>query len=349
MAKRLSPKPGINAVSNASFGTVLSEGSQHITSLTEMKQLNASAKRRQQKASSFERRIWQARWLYLLLLPGVLYFLCFYYLPLLGNISAFQDYSPYLGFFRSAWVGMENFTAIFTDPNILTVTINTLVISLLQIIFAFPISIILALMLNEITSTRFKHLMQSIYYLPHFIGWVVIISIWQEIFGGDSLVSHLISSMGGHATNLLIDPNFFKPMLILQVIWKDSGWGTVIFMAAIMGVDMSFHEAAAIDGAGKWRRIWHVTLPSIRSVVVLLLILRLGNILSIGFEQVFLQSQGQTLAVAGIIDTYVYQLGVLGGQWGYSAAVGLLKVIIGAILIFASNAIAKKFGEGGLF
>jgi putative aldouronate transport system permease protein len=340
MAKKLFLKSNMGTLPSSGQAAALRANSRSIS---------PPPKSKKRKSSSLWHHMWQARWLYVLLLPGALYFLLFYYLPLLGNISAFQNYSPYLGFFRSAWVGTANFVQIFTDPNIWTVTLNTLVISLLQILFAFPVSIILALMLNELSGTRFKRLMQSIYYLPHFIGWVVIISIWQEIFGGDSFVSHLFTSATGHTINLLANPDLFKPMLVLQVIWKDSGWGTVVFMAAIAGVNMSLHEAAAIDGAGRWRRIWHVTLPGIRSVITLLLILRLGNILNIGFEQVFLQMQGQTLAVSGIIDTYVYQLGVLGGQWGYAAAVGLLKVVTGGILIFASNAIAKKFGEGGLF
>lgn len=304
---------------------------------------------RWRSAFSTGHRLWQERWLYLLLIPGALYFLVFYYVPLLGNIAAFQNYSPYLGFLRSPWVGFANFISIFTDPDILTVTINTLIISLLQIIFAFPVSIILALMLNELAGERFKRFLQNIFYLPHFVGWVVIISIWQEVFSGDGFINHLLVRVGGHAIDFLSNPDLFKPMIVLQVIWKESGWGTVIFLAAMAGVNLSLYEAAAIDGASRWGRLWHITLPGIRGVIILLLILRLGNVLTVGFEQIFLQMNGQTLAAAGIIDTYVYQQGIGSGQWGYAAAVALLKAVIGTLIVYIANKSVKKLGEEGLF
>src|SRR5579859_4736897 len=166
-------------------------------------------------------RIKRARWTYLLLFPGLLYFLLFYYWPLLGSIIAFQDYSPYLGFFRSAWIGFGNFASVFSDPEIGIVIFNTLVISILQILFAFPLGIVLALMLNALISDRFKRFMQSVLYLPHFIGWVIIISIWQQIFGGDGMISHFVVGLGGHPVNIMTNPDFFKPLVILQVIWKE--------------------------------------------------------------------------------------------------------------------------------
>jgi len=289
------------------------------------------------------------RWVYLLLLPGLLYFLAFYYLPLLGNFIAFQDYSPYLGFFRSPWVGLSNFAQIFTAPDFATVLENTLVISLLQILFAFPVGVVLSLMLNALISERFKRFMQSIVYLPHFMGWVIIISIWQQVFGGDGFLNHLIIGMGGHPINIMSNPDFFKPLVVLQVIWKETGWSTVIFLAAISGLGSSQYEAAAIDGAGRWRRLWHVTLPGIRSIIILLLILRIGNILSTGFEQIFLQRDAVGLRAADVIDTFVYDRGIVNGSWGFSAAVALIKTVIGALLIFTANKAAKKFGEEGLY
>jgi putative aldouronate transport system permease protein len=267
----------------------------------------------------------------------------------LGNIVAFEDYSPYLGFFRSPWVGFANFARIFTDPEIGIVIQNTLVISLLQILFAFPAGIILALLLNAIISERFKRFMQSVLYLPHFLGWVIVISIWQQMFGNDGFLNHFLVGVGAKPVDIMTNPDFFKPLVVLQVIWKDSGWSTIIFLAAITAIDISLYEAAVMDGANKWRRMWHITLPGMRGIIILLLILRIGNILSIGFEQIFLQRTAVGLNAAEVVDTFVYQHGLVNGDWGFSAAVALVKVVIGALLIFAANKTAKKFGEGGLF
>lgn len=293
--------------------------------------------------------IWNARWVYLLILPGTVYFLLFYYLPLLGNVAAFQNYSPYLGFFRSAWVGFDNFTNMLTDPEFFIAVRNTLVISVLQIVFAFPLGLALSLALNAIISEKFKRFMQSAVYLPHFMGWVIIVSIWREIFGGDGLVNHAITGMGGKTIDLLTNPALFQPMMVLQVVWKESGWSTVMFLAALSSIDMSLYEAAVMDGASKWRRMWHVTLPGLRNIVALLLILRLGNVLSAGFEQVFLQQQGVSSTVSQIIDTYVYTRGIVNGQWGLATAAGLIKATVGVVLIYSSNLIAKKLGGEGLF
>jgi putative aldouronate transport system permease protein len=293
--------------------------------------------------------IWRARWAYLLILPGALYFLVFYYLPLLGNVVAFQDYSPYLGFFRSAWVGFDNFTALLTDPEFFISVRNTLVISVLQIIFAFPLGLALALMLNAIISVRFKRIMQSIVYLPHFMGWVIIASIWREIFGGDGFVNHLITGLGGKPVDLITNPALFQPMMVLQVIWKESGWSTVMFLAALSAIDLNLYEAAVVDGASKWRRMWHITLPGLRSIIALLLILRLGSVLSVGFEQIFLQQPGVNSSVSQVIDTFVYSRGIVNGQWGIATAAGLIKAAVGVILIYLSNKIAKKLGGEGLF
>jgi len=295
------------------------------------------------------RQIKRGYWTYLLLLPGLLYFLCFYYVPLLGNVIAFQDYSPYLGFLKSAWVGWGNFVSVFNDPEFGTVISNTLVISLLQIIFAFPAGIILALMLNALLHDRFKRFMQSVLYLPHFIGWVIIISIWQQIFGGDGMLNHLVTGLGGHPINIMTNPDFFKPLVVLQVVWKETGWSTILFIAAITGIDLSLYEAAVMDGANKWRRTWHITLPGIRGVIVLLLILRIGNILSTGFEQIFLQRDAVGLNAAEVIDTFVYDRGIINGNWGLAAAIALLKTVIGAVLVYSANRIAKQLGEDGLY
>jgi putative aldouronate transport system permease protein len=301
------------------------------------------------RQNSARLHLWRNRWVYILLLPGLLYFLAFYYLPLLGNIVAFQDYSPYLGFLRSPWVGFANFAHVFTDPEIGIVIQNTLVISLLQIIFAFPVGIALSLLLNAIISERLKRFMQSILYLPHFLGWVLVISIWQQMFGGDGFLDHFLVGIGGKPLDIMANPDFFKPLVVLQVIWKESGWSTIIFMAAITAIELSLYEAAVMDGAGKWRRMWHVTLPGMRGIITLLLILRIGTILSTGFEQIFLQRTAVGLNASEVVDTFVYSRGIVNGDWGFAAAVALIKLLIGALLVYAANRTAKKFGEGGLF
>lgn len=294
-------------------------------------------------------RMWRERWVYLLILPGLIYFVLFQYLPLLGNIIAFQDFSPYLGFFDSTWVGFANFARLFSDPDVGTAITNTLIISLLQIIFAFPIPIALAIMLNNMISTRIKRFLQSVLYLPHFISWVIIISIFQQILGGDGLVNNFIRGVGGKPLDIMSNPDFFKPLVVIQVIWKDSGWGTIIFLAALTAIDLSLYEAAVIDGANRWQRLWHVTLPGIRSTIILLLVLRLGTILSTGFEQIFLQRNAVGAQAAEVLDTFVYFRGVQAGDWGFSTAVGLVKGLVGLVLILIANKVARKVGEEGLF
>lgn len=294
-------------------------------------------------------RMWRERWMYLLILPGVFYFVVFQYLPLLGNVIAFQDFSPFLGFFDSPWVGFDNFTRLFKDPDVGIAVTNTLIISFLQILFAFPTPIALALLLNSIISERVRRFVQSVLYLPHFISWVIIISIFQQFLGGDGFVNNLIRGMGGKSINIMSNPDFFKPLVVLQVIWKESGWGTILFLAALTTIDITLYEAAVIDGANKWRRMWHVTLPGIRSMIVLLLVLRLGTVLNTGFEQIFLQRQAVGLNAGEVIDTFVYTRGIQAGDWGFSATVGLVKGLVGLVLILIANKLAKRFGEEGLF
>ena len=299
--------------------------------------------------TSLWQRMWRERWIYLLITPGVIYFVAFQYLPLLGNIIAFQDFSPFLGFFDSPWVGLDNFARLFTDPDVGIAVSNTLIISLLQIVFAFPIPIALAIALNNMISNRARRFLQSVLYLPHFISWVIIISIFQQILGGDGFINNFIRGIGGQPLDIMTNPDFFKPLVVLQVIWKDSGWSTIIFLAALTAIDLSLYEAAVIDGANKWQRIWHITLPGIRSTIILLLVLRLGTILNTGFEQIFLQRNAVGAQAAEVLDTFVYFRGVQAGDWGFSTAVGLVKGFVGLVLILGANKLARKFGEEGLF
>lgn len=299
--------------------------------------------------SRLSRRIWRARWLYALMLPGLAYFLVFRYAPLLGNIIAFQDYSPFLGYAQSPFVGLANFRRLFTDPDFVVALQNTLAISLLQLALFFPAPIALALLIDSLAHERLKRLLQSVLYLPHFISWVIIIALWQQILGGDGMLNQALRAYGQQPVNIMNNPDLFKPLVVLQLIWKETGWGTIIFLAALAAIDPALYEAAALDGAGRWRRLWHITLPGISSVIVLLLILRLSQILNTGFEQLFLQRGAVGAAAAEVLDTFTYFRGVQGGDWSFSAAVGLVKGVVGTILVLAANWAAKRFGQEGAF
>jgi putative aldouronate transport system permease protein len=298
---------------------------------------------------TLRQRIWRERLMYLFILPGLLYFVVFRYLPLLGNIAAFQDYSPYLGFRGSPFTGLTNIRRLFTDPDVGIAIRNTLTISLLQLILYFPAPIALALLLNTMLYNPLKRLMQSILYLPHFISWVIIVALWQQTFGGAGFINQVLRDNNLQTVNIMANPDVFKPLMVLQLMWKDTGWGTIIFLAALTKIDLSLYEAAVVDGAGPWRRLWHITLPGIRSVIFLLLILRLGRILDTGFEQILLQRDAVGAKAGEVLDTFTYYRGIRGGNWGFSTAVGLVKGLVGAVLVFGANWLVKRFGEEGAF
>jgi putative aldouronate transport system permease protein len=294
-------------------------------------------------------KIVRDRWMYVFILPGLLYFLIFNYLPLAGNIIAFQEYSPFLGFSGSPWVGLQNFERLFTDPDFKRALTNTIQIEILQLAFSFPAPLLLALLLNSLISERVKRSVQSIVYLPHFLSWVIIIALWQQVFGGDGFMNQLLRNQGMDTFNIMASPELFKPLVVVQAIWKDVGWGTIIFLAALTKIDTQLYEAAVIDGAGGWRRLRDVTLPGIRSIIVLLLILRLGSMLSVGFEQYFLQQNAVGADAAEVLDTFVYFRGIQGGDWGFATAVGLVRSLVGLLLIVSANWLARRAGEEGIF
>ncbi|MGH2533127.1 MAG: ABC transporter permease [Thermomicrobiales bacterium] len=319
-----------------------------------MRSLSLARPRSAQRTSvsgglTLRQRMWRDRWMHLFFLPGVLYFVVFIYLPQIGNIIAFKDYSPFLGFRASPWVGFDNFVRIFDDPDFATALKNTLQIEALQLIFAFPAPLGLALLLNSMVGDRIKRTIQSIVYLPHFLSWVIVISLWQQVFGGDGFLNHALRNQGMDTINIMGNPDFFKPLVVLQMIWKEAGWGTILFLAALTKIDVSLYEAAVMDGAGGWRRLRDVTLPGIRPVIVLLLILHLAFALSVGFEQYYLQRNAVGAGAAEVLDTFIYFRGIQSGDWGFATAVGMVRGIVGAILIFAANWVAKKLGEEGIF
>ena len=284
------------------------------------------------------------------LVPGVLVLLLFHYIPMLGNVIAFQDYQPFLGFSQSPWVGLQNFSIIVNgDPEFLNALYNTLLLTLIQTVFVFPVPILLALLLNSLISERLKRLVQGILYLPHFLSWVVVVALMQQLLGNAGLVNLLLMRHGLPTLHIVGNAHIFKAVITSQVIWKDTGWGTIIFLAALPRIDTNLYEAAATDGAGRLRQLWHVTLPGLRGLIILLLILRLGDILSVGFEQIFLQQPAVGVEASDVLDTYVYNNGIVGGQWGMSAAVGLVKGIVGTALVLGANRVAHIFGEQGVY
>ncbi|WP_116190109.1 ABC transporter permease [Paenibacillus taihuensis] len=295
-------------------------------------------------------KLWNERYLYLLLLPGLLYFIIYRYVPMLGNVIAFQDFSPFQGFLHSDWVGLKHFKKVFEDREVIRVIWNTLYLSFLQIAFAFPVSIALSLMLNEVRGERYKRVVQSLVYLPHFLSWVVVAGIVTVMLKSDGIVNHFLQTgFGIPAIPFLTAPHWFMPLIVLEVIWKESGWGTIIFLAALAGVNPHLYEAAVVDGANKWRQIWHITLPSIRSTIIILLILRLGSVLDVGFEQIFLMLNPLNKEIGDVLDTYVYYKGIQNSDFSFATAVGLFKSLVGLILIVGANKLAKRFGEEGIY
>ncbi|MGE7979430.1 ABC transporter permease [Psychrobacillus sp. NPDC093200] len=302
------------------------------------------------KNNSIKQKLWRDRYLLLLLLPGALYFLIYRYIPMVGILLAFKDYSPFIGFIDSPWVGLKYFRLIFEDAEVVQVIWNTLQISLLQIVFAFPISIILALMLNELRNQLYKRFLQSIVYMPHFLSWVVVVGITVIFLRSEGLVNNVLGTfLDINPIPFLTDPAMFKPIVILQVIWKESGWGTILFLAALSGISPHLYEAAVMDGASRMRQIWHITLPALKSTIVILLILRLGNVMDSGFEQIFLMLNPFNMESGNVLDTYVYFKGIQQANFSFATAVGLFKGIIGLILVVLANRLAKRFGEEGLY
>ena len=288
-------------------------------------------------------------WLYIMCIPGVLYFLLFRYFPMWGILIAFQDFNIFRGFNASPWVGLKHFSNFFASNNFAPLMINTLLLSLYSIIFAFPAPIILALFLNELQSKVFKRTIQTMVYVPHFVSWVIVASISFMILNSTGPINGLISALGGDRVSFLTLPGTFRPIIIIQTIWKESGWGTIVFLAALSNVDVEQYEAAIVDGAGRFQQVWHITLPAIRSTIVILLILQMGNVLDNGFDQIFLMSNAGNRTVSDVLDTFTYREGIINGFFSYTTAIGLFKSVIGIILILGSNKLAKLAGESGIF
>jgi len=288
--------------------------------------------------------------LYLMAVPGILYFLVFKYAPMGGLVIAFQDYMPFLGIGGSPWVGFDHFVRFFTEDTFLLLLRNTVVISLLLMVFSFPVPIILALLLNEVRARGFKRSVQTVIYLPHFMSWVIVVSIFYVLLSTDGgAVNNIIVELGGSPVPFLTDPDWLRPMYVFQEIWKGAGWGTIVYLAAMTAVDVQLYEAAELDGAGRMRQTWHITLPAIRPTIIVMFILAIGDFLELGFEHMFLVMNSLNRQVGEIFDTYVFTAGIQNGQLSYAAAVGFFKGLVGLLLVIMANRLAKRFGEEGVY
>lgn len=286
---------------------------------------------------------------YLMLVPILAYYIIFHYIPMLGSVIAFQNFKPALGIARSRWVGLRHFRSFFESPYAWRLIRNTLLINLLQIIFAFPAPIIFALLLNEVRRPRYKRVVQTVSYMPHFVSLVVICGMLNDFTMSDGVISDVLALFGVPRSNLLNRPELFRTIFVASGIWQNMGWGSIIYLATLSNVDPSLHEAAAIDGAGRFRRMLHVALPALAPVIVIQLIMRVGNILSQGHEKIILLYRPLTYETADVISSYVYRRGLLSADYSFGTAVSMFNSLVNLIILFSANALSRKVSETSLW
>lgn len=312
--------------------------------MTDMAQLKTKA------GKTTWRRDFSLNWsVYLLFVPVLVYFIIFNYLPMFGITMAFQDFKATKGFWGSEFVGLANFEAFFSSPDFGHVLRNTLVISLLGLCVAFPLTIVFALLLNELTHLRFKKVVQTISYMPYFISAVVLCGLIIEFVSSNGIITNMLVSLGLPRQNLLQNPKYFWWINLLSDIWQGLGYGSIVFIAAISGVSQELHEAACIDGANRLRRVWHVTLPAIVPTIVTMLILRVGLLMTVGFDKILLLYNPSIYETADVISTHVARMGIERMQYGYSAAVGLFNSVVATALLLISNYLSRKLTETSVF
>lgn len=309
-----------------------------------------ATKNRDTKLIEFLKYEWKHnKELYLMILPVLIYFTIFMYIPMYGASIAFKNFIPSKGILGSEWIGFDHFTRFFDSIYFTRVLKNTLLISLNSLGWGFPAPIILALLLNEIRSKWFKSTIQTITYLPHFISLVVIIGLLKQFTVSTGLLNDIIAFFGGDRVPLLQRPEYFRTIYVTSEIWQTIGWSSIIYLAALSGIDQEQYEAARIDGANRWKQMLHVTLPGIQSTIIILLILRMGSLFSVGFEKIILMYNPSTYEVADVISSYVYRSGILEMNFSYSAAVGLFNSLMNFILLVVANQLSKRFSETSLW
>jgi len=290
------------------------------------------------------------KYLYLMMLPVIVFYIIFHYVPMYGAIIAFKDYSPIKGITGSEWVGFKHFNEFFTSFYFWRILKNTVLISLYSLIFEFPAPIILALIINEVRNQAFKRVVQSITYMPYFISMVVVCGMIKDFTNSGGVVNMVYTFIfGGDGQAMLQKPELFRPIYILSEIWQKIGWESIIYLAALMNIDQEQYEAARIDGAGRWRQIWNITLPGIAPTITIMLILRMGSLLNVGFEKILLLYNAVTYDTADVISTFVYRKGLLETDWSFSAAVGIFNSVINLCLLVTANYVSRKVNENSLW
>ncbi|NMB95257.1 MAG: sugar ABC transporter permease [Clostridiaceae bacterium] len=289
------------------------------------------------------------RMIYLMALPVLAYYVIFHYGPMYGVIIAFKDFTPAKKILGSPWVGFQWFRDFFSSYYFERLLRNTLLINILSLIFSFPAPIILALLLNELRNEKFKKTVQTISYLPHFISLVVICGMIVNFTSRNGIINDVIALFGGERTTMLLRPELFRPIYIISGIWQGVGWGSIIYLAALSGIDIELYQAAIIDGANRWKQVWHVTLPGILPTIVILLIMRVGSLMSVGYEKIILLYNSSIYETADVISTFVYRKGLLEANYSYSSAVGLFNSVINFILLIIANWFSRKVNETSLW
>lgn len=287
--------------------------------------------------------------LYLMLIPGIVFFLVFYYAPMYGVLVAFKDYNIYKGFMASEWIGFENFRNFFNDMYFFRLVRNTFLLSFYTLLFGFPMPIILALSFNEVRNQHFKKVTQTISYLPHFISTVVVVGIISTLTAENGIFNQLALLFTGHTIKFSVQPEWFRPLYVGSGIWQSMGWSSIIYLAALAGIDPGLYEAATMDGAGRFSKMRHISIPGILPVIVIQLILQTGGLMSVGFEKAYLMQNEAIYETADVIATYVYRRGMIDADYGYSTAVGVFNSLVGLVLTLIVNFIASKVNETTLF
>ena len=305
---------------------------------------------RSKKRRSFMRRVRKHKLHLLMILPVFLWYLLFRYGPLYGVTLAFKEFRLLQGIFGSPWVGFDNFSRLFNSYNFWNVFRNTITIAVMKFLFGFPAPIILALLLNELRPQKYKRVVQSLSYLPHFISWVILTGIFMVILSPTrGPVNTLLRFMGFDSIYFLGDPKYFRGTLVVTGIWKNVGWGSIVYLAALSGVNEELYDAARVDGCGRWGRIWHVTIPGILPVVTIMLILSMGSLVEDDFDQIFNLLNDAVLDVGDVLGTFIYRQGVKNLDYGYATAVELFRNLISLVLVLSANAISKRINEYGLW
>ena len=289
------------------------------------------------------------RSLYFMVIPVLFFYILFHYKPMYGAIIAFKEYTPALGVMDSPWVGFDNFIRFFKSVYFIRLIRNTILLSLYNLILGFPAPIILALLLNEVRHKKFKSLTQTVTYLPHFISLIVVTGMLTDFSMTTGLFNDLITMFGGSRSPLLQDPKLYRSIYVLSSIWQEVGWGSIIYLSALAGVDSQLYEAAQIDGAGKWKQLIHVTMPAIAPTIVIMFILKMGSLMNMGYEKTILLYNPSTYETADIISSYIYRIGLLEQDWSYSTAIGLFNSVINFGLLLFTNKMSKRYSETSLW